>query len=97
MQMQPAVYNETAFLGLDTVIYEASRAGLRVIIVLANNWNYSWDQKWVMILPVSRIRVLASGFMSYQAASLRCPVPHSSQHNIAISCQHQSKHLLNRL
>ena len=47
MQMQPGVYNETAFLGLDTAIYEASRAGLRVIIVLANNWDYCGDWKWV--------------------------------------------------
>ncbi|CAK0785327.1 hypothetical protein CVIRNUC_008534 [Coccomyxa viridis] len=45
LQMQPGVYNETAFLGLDTVIYEASRAGLRVIIVLANNWDYCGDWK----------------------------------------------------
>lgn len=45
LQMQSGVYNETAFKGLDTVIYEASRAGLRLIIALANNWDYSGDSK----------------------------------------------------
>ena len=58
MQVQPGVYNETAFLGLDTVIYEASRAGLRVIIVLANNWDYCGDWKWVTILPSRSIRTV---------------------------------------
>ena len=45
MQTRAGVYNETAFLGLDMVIHEASRAGLRLIIALANNWDYSMDWK----------------------------------------------------
>ena len=45
VQMQPGVYNDTAFIGLDTVIYEASRAGLRLIVALANNWDYCGDWK----------------------------------------------------
>ena len=45
LQMQSGLYNETAFQGLDTVIYEASRAGLRLIIALANNWDYCGDSK----------------------------------------------------
>lgn len=90
--MQPGVYNETAFLGLDTVIYEASRAGLRVIIVLANNWDYCGDWKWVTILPLRSIRVVSSGFIQHQAASLECPVPHSAQRISAVPCQQPTEH-----
>ena len=45
MQAHAGIYNETAFLGLDMVIYEAAQAGLRLIIALANNWDYSMDWK----------------------------------------------------
>ena len=45
VKAQAGVYNETAMLGLDIVVYEASRAGLRLIIALANNWDYSRDWK----------------------------------------------------
>ena len=97
MQMQPGVYNETAFLGLDTVIYEASRAGLRVIVVLANNWDYCGDWKWVADLPLRSIRVVASGFTHKQAATLDYRVPHDSHCNSAVPCQQPTKHVPARL
>ena len=44
LQTAPGVYNETAFRGLDAVIAEAAKHGLRLVITLANNWNYN-DQE----------------------------------------------------
>ena len=41
LQLRPGQYNEQAFRGLDTVIAEARRAGLKLIIALTNNWNYN--------------------------------------------------------
>ena len=41
LQLRPGQYNEEAFRGLDTVIAEAGRAGLKLIIALTNNWNYN--------------------------------------------------------
>jgi mannan endo-1,4-beta-mannosidase len=41
LQTSAGVYNEQAFKGLDTVISEAGKAGLKLIIALTNNWNYN--------------------------------------------------------
>ncbi|KAL4422049.1 hypothetical protein ABPG77_004865 [Micractinium sp. CCAP 211/92] len=39
LQVEPGVYDEAVFRGLDVVIAEAERAGLRVILSLADNWK----------------------------------------------------------
>ena len=91
MQMQPGVYNETAFLGLDTVIYEASRAGLRVIIVLANNWDYCWDWKWVIQSSQQQQGCVVRPYIIL--CSITCPVLHNSQRKHATSCEQQAKHV----
>ncbi|CAL5224249.1 g6902 [Coccomyxa viridis] len=41
LQVRPGQYNEQAFVGMDTVIAEAGKAGLKLIIALTNNWNYN--------------------------------------------------------
>lgn len=41
LQLAPGVYNETAFRGMDMVIAEATKQGLRLVIALANNWAYN--------------------------------------------------------
>ena len=41
LQTAAGVYNEQAFKGLDMVIAEAGKAGLKLIIAFANNWNYN--------------------------------------------------------
>ena len=41
LQTAPGVYNEQAFRGMDTVIAEAAKQGLRLVIAFANNWNYN--------------------------------------------------------
>lgn len=41
LQTSAGVYNEYAFTGLDKVISEASKAGLKLIIALTNNWSYN--------------------------------------------------------
>lgn len=38
-QVEPGLYDEAVFRGLDVVIAEAERAGLRVILSLADNWK----------------------------------------------------------
>lgn len=40
LMVSPGKYSEEAFVGLDTVIAEASRAGLRVTISFIDNWKY---------------------------------------------------------
>ena len=39
LQVEPGVYDEAVFRGLDVVLAEAERAGLRVILSLADNWK----------------------------------------------------------
>ena len=39
-QERPGVYNEDMFQGLDFVIAEAGKAGLKVILSLVDNWKY---------------------------------------------------------
>lgn len=41
LQLAPGVYNETAFRGMDMVVAEAVKHGLRLVIALANNWAYN--------------------------------------------------------
>jgi len=41
LQTSAGVYNEYAFTGLDKVISEASKAGLKLIVALTNNWSYN--------------------------------------------------------
>ncbi|CAL8463704.1 g3238 [Coccomyxa elongata] len=41
LQLAPGVYNETAFRGMDMVIAEATKQGVRLVIALANNWAYN--------------------------------------------------------
>ncbi|BDA48416.1 probable mannan endo-1,4-beta-mannosidase 1 at N-terminal half [Coccomyxa sp. Obi] len=41
LQLAPGVYNETAFRGMDMVIAEAAKQGLRLVIAFANNWAYN--------------------------------------------------------
>jgi mannan endo-1,4-beta-mannosidase len=38
LQTKPGEYNEAAFKALDTVIDEAGKRGLRLILAIANNW-----------------------------------------------------------
>lgn len=40
LQTAPGKYDEDVFRGLDTVIAEAERAGLRVILTFTDNWKY---------------------------------------------------------
>ena len=44
LQTAPGRYNEYAFTGLDRVISEAGKAGLKLVIALTNNWNYNSEQ-----------------------------------------------------
>lgn len=37
-QVAPGKYDEDVFRGLDTVIAEAERAGLRIILSFTDNW-----------------------------------------------------------
>jgi hypothetical protein len=39
-QVRPGTYNEDTFRGLDYVIAEAGKAGIKVILSLADNWKY---------------------------------------------------------
>ena len=39
-QTKPGEYDEEVFRGLDVVIAEAQRAGLRVILSFVDNWKY---------------------------------------------------------
>ena len=39
-QTRPGEYDEEVFRGLDVVIAEAQRAGLRVILSFVDNWKY---------------------------------------------------------
>jgi mannan endo-1,4-beta-mannosidase len=39
-QTKPGEYDEEVFRGLDVVIAEAQRAGLRVIFSFVDNWKY---------------------------------------------------------
>jgi len=39
LQTKPGEYNEAAFKALDTVIDEAGKRGLRLILAIANNWD----------------------------------------------------------
>ncbi|AES61540.2 mannan endo-1,4-beta-mannosidase-like protein [Medicago truncatula] len=39
LQISPGFYDETVFQGLDFVISEASKYGVKLILSLANNWN----------------------------------------------------------
>lgn len=41
LQTKAGVYNEVAFKGMDIVLSEASKAGIKLIIALTNNWNYN--------------------------------------------------------
>lgn len=41
LQTEPNVYNEQAFRGMDMVIAEAAKHGLRLVIALTNNWAYN--------------------------------------------------------
>ena len=41
LQLAPGAYNETAFRGMDMVVAEAAKQGLRLVIALANNWAYN--------------------------------------------------------
>ncbi|CAL8463699.1 g3233 [Coccomyxa elongata] len=41
LQTYAGVYNEYAFKGLDIVVAEAAKAGLKLIIALTNNWSYN--------------------------------------------------------
>lgn len=45
------VYNETAFRGLDYILYQASLNGIRVLFTLADNWK-TQDSK-VNVRPTS--------------------------------------------
>lgn len=38
-QVEPGLYDEAVFRGLDVVVAEAERAGLRIILSLADNWK----------------------------------------------------------
>ena len=38
-QPQPGVYDEATFRNLDYAIYKAGQAGIRLVLVLANNWG----------------------------------------------------------
>ncbi len=40
MQVRPGVYNEDMFRGLDFVLAEAGKVGIKVILSLADNWKY---------------------------------------------------------
>ncbi|CAK0785325.1 hypothetical protein CVIRNUC_008532 [Coccomyxa viridis] len=44
LQTAPGRYNEYAFTGLDRVIAEAGKAGLKLVVALTNNWNYNSEQ-----------------------------------------------------
>ncbi len=48
MQLQPGVYRDSGFVALDTVVAEAGKRGLYLIIVLVNNWdNYGGMDQYV--------------------------------------------------
>jgi hypothetical protein len=54
LQTAAGVYNEYAFKGLDTVVAEAGKAGIKLIIALTNNWSYNTlqtDWKCAHYLP----------------------------------------------
>lgn len=48
LQPQPGVYNERMFRALDYVLDACRKRGLRVILVLANNWREYGGKRWYM-------------------------------------------------
>ena len=54
LQVAAGQYNEVAFRGLDYVIAEAGKAGVKLIIAFMNNWNYNPLQTdWKYALELS--------------------------------------------
>ena len=54
MQLSDGTYNESLLVAMDNVVAEASTRGLKLIMALANNWNYNSnmsDTKCVPHLP----------------------------------------------
>ena len=41
MQLSDGTYNESLLVAMDNVVAEASTRGLKLIMALANNWNYN--------------------------------------------------------
>lgn len=41
LQTAPGEYDESVLVGLDTVVAAAGERGLKIIIALANNWDYT--------------------------------------------------------
>ena len=41
MQLSDGTYNESLLVAMDNFVAEASTRGLRLILALANNWNYN--------------------------------------------------------
>ncbi len=58
LQTYAGVYNEYAFKGLDIVVAEAAKAGLKLIIALTNNWSYNnlqTDWKCALCTPLDKL------------------------------------------
>lgn len=63
LQLDPGVYNETAFRGLDIVISEAAKAGLRLVVALTNNWAYNdQETEWKCAPPVTSSKTAVKPF-----------------------------------
>ena len=41
LQYAPGVYNESMLVGFDRVIAAADRRNIKLLIALANNWDYN--------------------------------------------------------
>ena len=56
------MYNETAFRGLDYILYQASLNGIRVLFTLADNWK-TQDSKVNVRPPSPLLPSAALGFL----------------------------------
>lgn len=56
LQTSPGVYDERVFQGLDYVVAKAEQLGLRLMLVLVNNWDdYGGMNQWVKWSPTAKI------------------------------------------
>lgn len=59
----PGVYDDTQGLGLDYVVAEAGRRGLRVVLALGNFWNhYLGPENWLAMAEGSAAGKTVSDF-----------------------------------
>ena len=68
MQVRPGVYHEPSFAGLDWVLYEAGKRGVRVVLVLTDYWEHHGGVSQYLDWAAARRRG-GSGFQPGGAAA----------------------------